>query len=388
MLGPESFEVLDGRRPWWCQAADCVEFLSALPDGAASLVLGSPPYADARTYGRDDVALGCAEWVEWMLRVTAAATRASAGLVLWVCAGVQRDNNYWPCCEGLAWEWWRLGNRQWRPCIWHKNEGDFDDPAGVGGVGIPGSGGRQWLRSDWEFILAFKREGWLPWADPLACGHEPRYQGVGGACTNRHADGRRANARPGKGHLERLKAERAGGAAKLAADDVIDDDPWDKRGRGNNLGGRHADGSVKKGTGRNPPGQTRRPTGAMKQTASRNADGTAKARQGGYARPALANPGNVIKARVGGNQMGSRKCHDSEAPYPEKLVDFFVRSFCPVGGLVVDPFSGSGTTLAVAHRLRRRALGCDLRESHAALSRKRVSEETPLLFGYGEEETP
>lgn len=46
--------------------------------------------------------------------------------------------------------------------------------------------------------------------------------------------------------------------------------------------------------------------------------------------------------------MGSDLAHDNEAPFPETLTDFFVESFCPPGGTVLDIFCGSGTTLASA----------------------------------------
>jgi hypothetical protein len=64
--------------------------------------------------------------------------------------------------------------------------------------------------------------------------------------------------------------------------------------------------------------------------------------------PVLANPGNVIKCVVGGGVMGSDLAHLNEAPFSESLVTFFVRSFCPPGGVVLDPFAGSGTVGAVA----------------------------------------
>jgi DNA modification methylase len=106
----------------------------------------------------------------------------------------------------------------------------------------------------------------------------------------------------------------------------------------------------------------------------------------GYKPPKLANPGNVIDCAaeeeaglvvncgaVGGGRMGSPLAHKNEAPFPEKLVDFFVRSFCPPGGLALDPFCGSGTTLAVAVRHGRRAFGCDLRASQVELTRRRLA---------------
>jgi len=74
--------------------------------------------------------------------------------------------------------------------------------------------------------------------------------------------------------------------------------------------------------------------------------------------------------------MGSKLAHENEAPFPESLVEFFIRSFCPPGGTVLDPHCGSGTSLAVAQRLGRDFIGIDVRESQVELSAKRVNEDS------------
>ena len=94
-----------------------------------------------------------------------------------------------------------------------------------------------------------------------------------------------------------------------------------------------------------------------------------------YGPPVKANPGNVVECIVGGGVMGNRLCHENEAPFPEALAEFFIRSFCPPDGTVLDPFGGSGTTAAVAQQHGRRAISIDVRESQVALSRKRISAE-------------
>jgi DNA modification methylase len=72
--------------------------------------------------------------------------------------------------------------------------------------------------------------------------------------------------------------------------------------------------------------------------------------------------------------MGSKLAHENEAPFPELVPEWFIRSFCPPGGRVLDPFCGSGTTLAVAKRWGRDAVGIDIRESQVALTRRRLDE--------------
>ena len=94
---------------------------------------------------------------------------------------------------------------------------------------------------------------------------------------------------------------------------------------------------------------------------------------------ALANPGNVIKCVVGGNHMGHKSAHRNEAPFPLKLAEFFVKSFCPPGGLVCDPFSGSGTVAEACKAHGRRFTGCDIRQSQVDLTMRRLRSVTPSM---------
>lgn len=48
------------------------------------------------------------------------------------------------------------------------------------------------------------------------------------------------------------------------------------------------------------------------------------------------------------------------APWPADLVKPCVLVGCPAGGVVLDPFAGTGTTLLVARQLGRRAIGIDI----------------------------
>ena len=47
--------------------------------------------------------------------------------------------------------------------------------------------------------------------------------------------------------------------------------------------------------------------------------------------------------------------------------------------VVLDPFSGAGTTVLAARRLDRRAIGIELSADFAALSRRRVGADNPLF---------
>lgn len=57
---------------------------------------------------------------------------------------------------------------------------------------------------------------------------------------------------------------------------------------------------------------------------------------------------------------------------PERLLERVLMASCPRGGLVADVFCGSGTTLAVAEKLGRRWIGCDLGRFAIHTTRKRM----------------
>jgi len=99
-----------------------------------------------------------------------------------------------------------------------------------------------------------------------------------------------------------------------------------------------------------------------------------------YPKNDLARPRDVLRVTVGGGHLGSPLAHENEAPYPEALVEPFVKACSPTGGIVCDPFSGSGTAISVAVRLGRRAIGCDVRSSQCDLTRRRLEGVTPMLL--------
>lgn len=58
--------------------------------------------------------------------------------------------------------------------------------------------------------------------------------------------------------------------------------------------------------------------------------------------------------------------------YPEELIEKPILATCPVGGIVIDPFMGSGTTGLVAARNGREYIGFELNSEYASLAEKRI----------------
>lgn len=319
---------------------DCLEWMRQQLQAVADMWLTSPPYEDARLYTPLEFKLKGMEWVDWCIPRIVEACRVTRGLGFFNAAGKVRQWKYHPVVEWLVTEL-------------TKNHGIVCGPSPYvfARVGIPGSGQAHYHRRDWEPVYCFAMPENVPptWSDNTACGHPPKWA-PGGAMSHRLSDGTRRN--------------QWGGNATNA-----------KNGRGK-------DGVEKK----TPP----RPSHIVSTKGDES-----------YTPPVLANPGNVIeekytakqveqlleehgdilRLKVGGGLMGSDLAHENEAPFPEALAEFFIKSYCPPGGVAMDFCAGSGTVAAVAARLGRRYVAIDARESQIEIVRRRLLEGIALDLG-------
>ena len=307
----------DDKLTLWC--GDCLAIMQEMPTASVDLVICSPPYEDCRTYGIAFDLEGQA-WVDWCKVRFMECCRISRGPVVWMVEGKTRKFRWSATPALLLADLHRAGVNLRKPPIYHR-------------IGIPGSGGPDWWRNDYEFCIVATPPGKLAWSDNVATGHPPKYA-PGGEMSYRLADGSRRN--------------QWGGTAHTTA--------------------RRLDGSREP----NKPS----PSHIVTKVQTRRKANGERARDGEYAQPVKANAGNVIKVKVGGGLMGSDMAHDNEAPFPESLIEPFVKCFCPPGGTTLDCFCGSGTSLAVSIKLGRKAIGIDVRESQCELSKKRVALET------------
>lgn len=255
---------------WEFKVGDCRKL--PYPDDHFDLVFCSPPYEAQRSYGELEFNLSGEEWVAWATECYMECLRVCKGLVAWVVEGYTDDFAYTSTPFLLHADLHRRGVKMRKVVVYQRN-------------GIPGTGGPEWLRNDWEPIICGTKSGRLPWADNTAMGQPPK-QNKPRAATNRNADGSRKSA-------------------------IYND-------------------------------------------------------------PDVCNPGNIISGLVGSGGMGWKDATKNEAPFPEWLAEFFIKSFCPAGGNVLDPFSGSGTTVGVAVKHARNGVGIDARPSQVWLGETRL----------------
>ena len=72
------------------------------------------------------------------------------------------------------------------------------------------------------------------------------------------------------------------------------------------------------------------------------------------------------------------------AVYPEELLKIPILATCPQGGIVLDPFSGTGTTVSAAIKLGRRGVGIDLSPEYIRISKERLEGIGGLFEDYRE----
>ena len=256
---------------WEFRQGDCRQL--DLPDDSVAMVFCSPPYESLRAYGELEFNLRGKAWVDWAVECYVECLRVCRGLVAWVVEGTVSDYRYSATPFELMLRIRDLGYAIRKPAVYRRQ-------------GLPGRGGPDWWRNDWEPIICATKHGKLPWAEPAAIGWVPK--------TNK----------------ARVNTQRS------------------------------RDGSCKSFVSR--------PTERV-------------------------NPGNIIEGKAGYGHNGWQRCHENEAPFPQWLPEAFIRCFCPPGELVLDPFSGSGTTVAAAVKTGRRGLGIDLRPSQVQLGIERLS---------------
>jgi site-specific DNA-methyltransferase (adenine-specific) len=71
---------------------------------------------------------------------------------------------------------------------------------------------------------------------------------------------------------------------------------------------------------------------------------------------------------------------DHPSPKPEGLMQRLIETVTPTGGVVLDPFMGSGTTLRAAKNLGRKAVGIEYEESYCEVAASRLCQE---VFDFG-----
>ena len=108
--------------------------------------------------------------------------------------------------------------------------------------------------------------------------------------------------------------------------------------------------------------------------------GSGARRTDGTTAPLVTRPINMTKCRgtiwnylMAGDKNPLKRKHP--AVFPDQIPFDFIQCFCSPDGIVLDPFTGSGSTLVMAKKLGRYYIGFDLVNEYCELAKQRLKEE-------------
>lgn len=318
---------------------DALEVARTLPDGLARTIVTSPPYFGLRDYGEDgqigaEASVG--EYVARMVELFRELRRVlSVDGTLWLNLGDCYVN---PSTSGAN----RGGNTQ---------AALYDDHRPIAGRLHSGLGAKQLVGVPWRVALALQDDGWILRSDIIWHKPNPMPESV--------------TDRPTKSHEYLFLFSKNPNYyydAEAIAEDAVKGDAGSRFDLGKT--GDHQMQRAQKGIrfggakyGEDETAQSRTKSGNVYEPDGKRNKRTV------WTVPTVPFPGSHF------------------AVYPPDLIRPCIRAGSEPGDIVLDPFSGSGTTGAVATFEGRRYVGIDLNRDYLDLSLKTRFQQPTLPWG-------
>jgi len=314
----------DNRNSATIYIGDCIESLKSMPEKSVHTCVTSPPYWGLRDYGHDGQ-IGLEDTPEDYV--------ANLVEVFREVRRVLRD-------DGTL--WLNLGDS-----YANTGAGDLSKVGGFTGQRIrarsipAGLKPKDLVGIPWRVAFALQADGWYLRQDIIWSKPNPMLESVTDRCTKAHE------------YLFLLaKSERYYYDAAAIAEPAI-----------------HAGATVLNNNGKNAQmgkhGQTRR----------------------GFLRPDGVTVAETRNRRSVWTITTKPYKGAHFATFPEELIEPMILAGSSNDGLVLDPFSGSGTTGAVALRLGRNFVGCELNPEYVKLAESRIRGESPPVSSGESEES-
>lgn len=343
---------------------DCREVLKTLPDRYVHCVVTSPPYFGLRDYGVDGQ-MGLeptpAEFVAGMVEVFREVRRV-----------LRDDGTLWlNLGDSYAGSWGAQGHRDSSTNDLRTSKYQISNHPKrgrqTGTIREEGLKPKDLMGIPWRVAFALQADGWYLRQDIIWSKPNPMPESVADRCTKSHE------------YLFLLsKSEKYGFDADAIAEPLA----------AASIARLAQSVDAQVGSDR-VPGKT---NGRMKAVAK----GNRKTFRGGgiYTQGRSFDNNAEVTNNSVGNEPNERGLRNKRsvwtvatqpfkeahfATFPPALVEPCILAGCPVGGAVLDPFGGAGTTGLVADRLQRNAVLIELNPAYADIARRRIHADAPLL---------
>jgi len=333
---------------------DCREMLSTLADEGVHCVVTSPPYFGLRDYGvagQIGSEATPAEFVDALVAVFRDVRRIlRADGTLWLNMG----DSYAGSGKG--------GGGSYTPERpgWRASTHTMQNRNGIGVV--PDVKPKNLIGIPWRVAFALQADGWYLRQDIIWSKPNPMPESVRDRCTKAHEYIFLLSKR------QRYYFDQDAIAEDLAEASVT----------------RLAQPSLDQQRGSDRvPGKT---NGRMKAVARRAKDEAENARNPNTRPHSLsefeAKHGRTYRKRNKRSvwEVTTQPFKDAHfATFPPALIEPCILAGCPIGGTVLDPFGGAGTTGLVANRLQRNAILIELNPEYVAIAERRIRDDAGLL---------
>ena len=305
---------------------DCLKVLKTLPDESVHCCVTSPPYYALRDYGMEEQIGREATPKEYISRLTEVFTEVRRVL--------RSDGTLW---LNIADTYAGKGN-----------QGDFVDPKNPKGRNgqavalnykVEGCKPKDMIGIPWMLAFALRDSGWYLRNDIIWMKENPMPESCKDRCSRCYE------------HIFLLSKSRKYFFDAKAISEPIAPATAERLKRGMKGGNKY---------GKPVPGQP--------QTQTIN-----RPRAHGEITDSMINPMRNKRDVWVVNTVPFKGGH--YAAYPPKLVEPCLLAGCPEGGIVLDPFVGSGTTGMVAKQLNRHYIGIEPNPEYAELAKARIGGE-------------
>lgn len=342
-------EVLEGKRLYVLETGDCLNLLARLPDCSIDCAITSPPYWRQRIYedfGREiSGAIGSErtpdEYVESLMRVIREVKRVlKPSGTFWLNLGDKFHNG---CLMGMP---WRVALAMEREKWILRSDIVWDQMKGTQSCTTR-------FRDMYEHVFQFVKQMRYRF-DADAVRIPPRAYA-------REVDGNAVSATgvTGRKYLEQIKDSKClTEEERNSALDALNEALEEMR-RGEIVDFRMAI----RGVQRSFHGTSGKISGRAKELQDKGWYIFKSGSKGSL-------PSDIW--RIAPEDTWRKDAH--YAVFPEELLRIPILSTCPEGGIVLDPFSGTGSTVCAAVRLGRRGIGFDISREYTETAGRRLKQ--------------